>query len=192
MVRTANTNGMTLSVPAEFCDQTCLKHTLATNVSKWLPTEAKHRDKVFEVLRAKASVQLYPRTGTVTLPAGTAAIPAALPHCFNHRPYQRQTWFLMAQHRPSGQGKGPCITSQTVLKCHPTPRLQQHTARALIPLLGAPTSWQGAPSGQKVFPQKPNQTKKALSISAIKDQEVEAEWWRAVVLHLHEAVVLDL
>lgn len=37
-----------------------------------------------------------------------------------------------------------------------------------------------------------NQPKKALFISTIKDQEVGAEWWRAVVFHPHEAVVLDL
>lgn len=87
------------------------------------------------------------------LPAGTAAIPAALPPSFNHRPYQRQTRSLMAQYRPSDQRKGPCITFQTALKYHPLPRLQQHTAKALIPLLGELSSWQGAPS---VSPQKPN------------------------------------
>lgn len=163
MARTANAHGMTLCVPAEFCDQTCLEHTLATNLSKWLPTEARHRIRFWRCSEPKLQCNyIQTLAQTVTLPAGTAAIPAALPHCFNHRPYQRQRQSLMAQHRPSDQGKGPCTTSQTVLKCHPIPRLQQHTAKALIPLLGASSSWQGGSFWTKGFPTETNPRRSCL------------------------------
>lgn len=177
-------HGMTLCVPAEFCTKPVSSTPWPLISANGYPQRSNTGIRFWRCSEPKLQCNyIHTLAQIVTLPAGTAAIPTALAHRFNHR--HGLSWLstnlLINGKDPASPPKLGWNAIQSQGYSNTQPKLWSLSSEHLLP-------------GRVLLPDKRfshrNQLKKSLSISAIKDQEVGAEWWRAVVFHPHETIVL--